>query len=308
MKVLITGAGGFLGRAVAARALELPGLSRLVLADRSFNDPPVAGCDYAAGDLMEHAFVEGLTEPGFDLILHLASLPGALAECEPAQGYAINLHSSLTLARLAAARRSGAQFVFASSIAVYGQLGGATVRDETATNPILSYGAHKLMTEIFLSDLTRRGELRAISLRLPGLVARSTTESGHGSAFMSHIFRKIAAGEAYACPVSATASCWWLSRAAAAEAVIHGATLSPLRPTVLQLPALRATMAEVAAAIERVTGRRANVTWGDDTQLTRLFGAMPELDATTALRLGFHADDNLDDLVRNSLEMAAVRC
>jgi nucleoside-diphosphate-sugar epimerase len=87
--------------------------------------------------------------------------------------------------------------VFASSVAVYGALGPDHVHESQPPRPALSYGAHKLMAEIELADLSRRGTLDAVSLRLPGIVARPPSESGHGSAFMSLVMHKVAAGQPY---------------------------------------------------------------------------------------------------------------
>lgn len=303
MRVLVTGAGGFLGRGLAQElANSRSRLSRLVLTDIAFSTEAPPGAEEVKGDLGEAGFLETLLESGFDLVFHLASVPGALAEKTPDLGYRTNVIASLELARRLAAARPQAKLVFASSIAVYGDLCGQTVTENTSIAPRLSYGAHKQMTEICLSDMTRRGELSAISLRLPGIVARPPAQSGHGSAFMSLIFHRIAAGEAYECPVPATASCWWMSRSAAVSALLHAASIGSATPTVVQPPVLHGTIGDVAAAVERITGRRARIEWGSDADLTRLFGAMPPLDASASLSLGFRADKDMDALARAALQ------
>jgi D-erythronate 2-dehydrogenase len=301
MRVLVTGAAGFVGRCLARALAEWPGVSRLVLTDRDCSELVVPGADIAAGDLCDNAFLEGLTEPGFDLVFHLASVPGALAESDSELGYKANLQVPMELARQASARRRGARFVFASSIAVYGDLAGMAATEDTPPAPTLSYGAHKRMTEIFLADLRRRGDLSAISLRLPGIVARSPAESGHGSAFMSLIFHRIAASQPYRCPVPATASCWWMSRPAAISALLHAAAFGEPCPEVIQPPVLHASIGDVAAAVEQLTGGRAMIEWGDDQTLTRLFGAMPPLDATRSSSLGFRADEDVHALAKAAL-------
>lgn len=301
MRVLVTGAGGFLGRGPARElAGKCMGLSRLVLTDIELPER-LAGAEALQGDLGDPFFVETLLDPGFDLVFHLASVPGALAERDPDLGYRANLMASLELARHTALRRPGARFVFASSIAVYGALTAETVTAETPLRPLLSYGAHKLMVEFFLSDMSRRGDLSAISLRFPGLVARPPTQSGHGSAFMSQVFYKAAAGETYSCSVPAAASCWWMSRAAVVSTLLHAAALGSTPTTVVQPPVLHNTVGDVVAAVERMTGKRASIEWGNDAELTRLFGAMPPLDASVSLGLGFRADADLDDLARAAL-------
>jgi D-erythronate 2-dehydrogenase len=292
MRVLVTGASGFVGQALAA-ALRLEG------ADLTLTDRQITGPDARPGDLTDEGFLTDLLSPGFDLIFHLASLPGAKSEAEPDLGHSVNLLAPIALARTAAKARPGAGFVFASSIAVYGQL-DAPVTEATPCRPELSYGAHKRMTEILLTDLTRRGDLSAISLRLPGIVARPATETGHGSAFMSQLFHKIAAGEPYACPVPETALCWWMSRKACVAALLHAAGLKGPQ-TVIQPPVLHLTTGSVAQAVAEVTGRSPQVKWVNDARLTALFGAMPALDASPALELGFRADADAKALVTHSL-------
>ncbi|MBD8893296.1 NAD-dependent epimerase/dehydratase family protein [Roseibium litorale] len=303
MRILVTGANGFLGRGLAAKlTAAYPDASRLVLTDTAFEGPQSDGMEQKAGDLCDPEFQKELLEPGFDLVFHLASVPGSLAEKEPELGHQVNLLAPLALARGAAARCSGARFVFASSIAVYGDLNGLAVTPATQPAPLLTYGAHKLMLEIQLADMTRRGELRAVSLRFPGLVARPPVESGHGSAFMSQIFHRIAAGQPFDCPVPAASTCWWLSREAAVTALLHAARIAPAPgQTVIQLPVLHASLKAMSEAIAGETGMKADVHWGNDEVLQRIFGAMPPLDATPALALGFQADADLGTLTRAAL-------
>ncbi|WP_284777898.1 NAD-dependent epimerase/dehydratase family protein [Agrobacterium sp. lyk4-40-TYG-31] len=302
MRVLVTGADGFLGRGlVQALAPAFPDAKRLVLTDRAFAQPAPPGAETIIGDLGDADFLENLLEPGFDLVFHLASIPGGLAEQEQELGHRSNLLASLALASSVAARRPGARFVFASSIAVYGDLGKDTVTPRTQPAPLLTYGAHKLMMEIMLSDLSRQKALSAISLRFPGIVARPPSESGHGSAFMSHIFHKIAAGEAYECPIPATSTCWWMSRRAATGILLHAARLSGSDHTVIQPPVNHASLQEMAEAIARVIGKAARIGWQSDEKLQRVFGAMPPLDDTAARTLSFCTDVDLETLARTVL-------
>lgn len=303
MRILVTGANGFLGRGlVSALPKAYPDARCIVLTDRAFATAEASGgMTLMPGDLADPDFLDRLIEPGFDLVFHLASVPGGLAEREQALGHQVNLLATLSLIEKLAGRRQGLRFVFASSIAVYGELGQEPVTEATACQPQLTYGAHKWMTEILLSDMTRRNILSAISLRFPGLVARPATESGHGSAFMSNIFHSIATGQPYHCPVSADSRCWWMSREAAIRVLLQGAGGAKSWPSVIQPPVLEATVKGVADAVARVTGHAAQVTYGDDATLQRIFGAMPPLHANAALSLGFQADVDLDALVKAAL-------
>lgn len=304
MKLLVTGADGFVGRGLVARLAADGHGKNLILADRALVSEPPEGARTYVGDLGDRDFIEEILGAGPDAVVHLASVPGSMAEREADLGWQANLEAPLALARAASrlrARGGGPlRFVFASSIAVYGEFGEVTVDAATLLFPVTSYGSHKWMMEILLSDLARRGDLSAVSLRLPGLVARPLTESGHGSAFMSRVIRYAATGEAYECPVPASATCWWMSRPACVGALIH-ALGSHGGPSVVQLPALHASVGKIAEAAGRHGGCDPRIHWGTDENLTRLFGTMPPLDAREAIAAGYRGDDNLDELVRAAL-------
>ena len=302
MRILVTGADGFLGRGLVNRlASDLADDAQLVLTDRAFSRHVPAGAVAMTGDLGNPDFLADLLERGFDRVFHLASVPGGLAEREQDLGHRANLEAPLALARGVAARKPGARFVFASSIAVYGDLKQELVTEGTPPAPLLTYGAHKLMTEILLSDMTRRGALSAISLRFPGIVARPETESGHGSAFMSQLFHRIAAGRDYDCPIAAESTCWWMSRQAAVSALLHAAEIETPCVTVVQPPVLHADLHSVSQAIAGVTGKQAQIRWGADEEIRRIFGSQPPLDAMPAIALGFRADADLKALAENAL-------
>ncbi|KQZ48957.1 hypothetical protein ASD54_19255 [Rhizobium sp. Root149] len=299
MRILVTGADGFLGRGlVNALAARNNRADKITLTDLGRSETCPDFMDFKPGDLGDPSFLDELTQSGFDLVFHLASIPGSRAEQDQALGHRVNLMAPLSLADRLAAGNAGTRFVFASSIAVYGDLASRTVNPDTPCHPQLTYGAHKLMTEILLSDMTRRGALSTISIRFPGIVARPQSESGHGSAFMSQLFHRIRANEPFECPVPAESTCWWMSRDAAVGTLLHAAGLAATEGCIIQPPALRATVAEVVEAAMRVAGRRPLVSYGRNDALQRIFGSMPHLDASQAFSRGFHADANVDTLAQ----------
>lgn len=164
MRILITGAGGFVGRALAAAlAAALEPRAELILADLAPSDDP----RWISGDLTDPACLDRLCARPLDLVFHLASLPGGAAEANPDLGAAVNLHASLALAdRLARQVRGGgpvARMVFASTIAVYGAFGADPVTEDHPPVPQTSYGAHKLMVEIAPSSPRWSQAQRAIA-------------------------------------------------------------------------------------------------------------------------------------------------
>lgn len=316
MRVVVTGASGFVGDGLARRlagdrgALGFP-VDELILADRAASDLALPGfARWHCGDLTEPAYLDALLREPTDVLFHLASMPGAAAEKRADVGEDINLAAPAGIARRLAALDAHSRrpvVVFASTIAVYGALPPDSFDENILPQPRLSYGAHKLMTELYLADLSRRGAIDARSVRLPGIVPRPPAETGHGSAFMSQLFHKARAGEPYVCPVRPAAASWWMSRRVCVENLLHAARLGgdALRPSrVWQLPALHAPIGDVVAALGRRFGPDAvrGIAYAPDPEIERLFAGMPPLNPTAALAAGFLADRDVDQLVANATD------
>lgn len=307
--ILITGANGYVGRALAL-ALAAGG-HRLTLIDQSFSGAPDFGdALLLQGSFSEPTILDQALRTPVDMVYHLASVPGSLAERHYELGYQVNLQGSLALAdRIASASMASQRkirFVFASSVAVYGDLHGPSIAEDQPPAPRISYGAHKLMTEIALADLGRRGMLDAVSLRLPGIVARPPSESGHGSAFMSLIMHKMAAGQSYECPVGAEATAWWMSLPCCIANLLHAAVIaSELLPhsRTWQLPVLHLSVQQVLSALEQRYGTQARqrIVHTPDPGIEQLFGRYPPLHTPLAEAAGFRHDGDVVSLVAAAL-------
>ena len=125
MRILVTGAAGFLGRALLPPSLRAPGGRDHSPGHTASRPKRSAWSDLLAvrrvddREVMEKA---GLQD--FDIIYHLASVPGALAEREPALGRRVNLDATLDLFDRLAASGRRPRVVYASSVAVYGEMEG----------------------------------------------------------------------------------------------------------------------------------------------------------------------------------------
>lgn len=315
MNVLITGANGFVGRALAARLLRdgridphEPAIRRLVLADVRFDAPGHdARARQVAGSIADVGVQADLCAEPPDLVFHLASVPGGQAERDHALGLEINLHATLGMLERMRRQSRPPRFIFASSVAVYGSPLPERVSDSTPLRPSLSYGAQKLIGEILLQDYSRRGWIDGRGLRLPGIVARPPIASGLLSAFMSDLFWRLAEGKPFSCPVSPTARAWWMSVGCCVDNLIHAARLAadriPGAGRVWTLPVLHLTIAQVVEGLTRLYGedRRKLISFRPDAALEAQFGCYPELDDGVARALGFGHDGDVDTLVRRAL-------
>lgn len=315
MKILITGADGFIGRALAARLLAdrdrldvAAADTRITLLDRQFVSPPVdSRVCLVRGDITDSRTLEDALSVEADCVFHLASLPGGAAEANVAQGLKVNVQATLALLELLRLQRTPAKVVFASTVGVYGVPLPRVVDEHTAAEPTLTYGAHKLVSEVLIADYSRRGFIDGCALRLPGIVARPAQSSGLLSAFMSDLIRQLCAGQHFTCPVSPDGTSWWMSRACAVDNLLHAASLSrmnPRRRRVYLLPVLHASMAEVVAAIARIHGPEVatRVTYQPNGPLQAQFANLPPLRCPASMAAGFRHDGTLDRLVQRALD------
>lgn len=307
MHILVTGADGFVGRALVHRLLSGQGRSfdRLTLVDRAFttvaDDPRLR---IVAGNIADdHVWTDSLETPA-DLVFHLASVPGGLAETDFDQGMGVNLLGTLGLLNALRRQSRPAQFIFASSVAVYGDPLPHRVDDDTPARPPLSYGAQKLATEVLVTDYSRRGFIDGCSLRLPGIVARPTVATGLISAFMSELMWAAVERRSITMPVGPEATCWWLSVAGAVDALLHAAGL-PGRGQVWLPPVIRLTIGELVVALTRRFGPF-TVTYQPVPAVEARFGRQPPHHADAALAAGFRDDGGVERLIDRALDHAGI--
>lgn len=309
--VVVTGAQGFVGRALVRRLLQdgLNGtaISRLTLLDLAFDAPHVdPRVMQLPGSIADAALRAQAYAMPVDAVFHLASIPGGAAEKNYALGRAINLDATLGLLEDLRGAPQPPRFVFASTVAVYGEKLPEVVDEATLPAPALSYGAHKLMGEYLVADASRLGWVQGCSLRLPGVVARPGDGAGLMSAFMSQLFWKLSAGQPLTVPVSPEGVAWWISVGACVDNLLHAAQVDPARFIArrsYQMPVLRLTIREVVKALATRFGadRRALVSYAPDPFIERLFATYPPLLTPQAEALGLTHDGNVDQLITRSM-------
>jgi nucleoside-diphosphate-sugar epimerase len=310
-RVLVTGAGGFIGQALVRRLLShgLQGrpVDELVALDLALAGLPAdARLRAVAGSVADAPVLQQALARPVDAVFHLASVPGGAAEQQPELGQRVNLEATLQLLAALRAQGNAPRLVFASTVAVYGDPLPALVDEHTLPAPVMSYGAHKLASEVLMADATRRGAVQGVALRLPGVVARPGDGAGLVSAFMSRLFWCLQAGQPITLPVTAEGTAWWISVGACVDNLLRAAGLAAGAAgprAVLQMPALRLSIQQVIDALARAHGedRRALVRHAPQDRVQRLFASYPPLHTPLAERLGLAHDGSADALVRRAV-------
>lgn len=312
MRVAVTGAGGFVGQALVERLLSrgLSGKTAEVIAV-DIHPPASEAANYRplAGSIADRTVLDALLALEPDVVIHLAAIPGGAVAADPALGWRVNVDGTIALAEGLAQRKAPARLVFTSSIGVFGvPLPKTRVDDETLPLPSMTYGTHKLIGEAVLSDLARRGLVDALSVRLPGIVARPPQKTGHLSAYMSNIFHALATGETFVAPVSRGATSWFMSRTRCVDNLIHAASLPADAigaRRAFNLPALRLSMDELVEGLATHFGTKVHdlVSYEPNAALEAQFGAYPPLETTIADQLGFTHDGDAAALVARALDL-----
>jgi nucleoside-diphosphate-sugar epimerase len=167
VRVLVTGAGGFVGRAACRRMSEegwtVRAGSRSATAEVGAQERAVVG---AASSEAEWA----QAVKGVDAVLHLAARAHVLKETEPdpARAYREANTAATIRAAQAAAAAGVRRFVFMSTVGVHGRPGDPTpLTENSPANPEDDYSRSKWEAEQGLIDLGRRTGMEIAILRSP---------------------------------------------------------------------------------------------------------------------------------------------
>lgn len=306
MTIVVTGAAGFIGRALVAALLERSPGAEVLAADQSPIE--VSGARALIGNIAYPQFARALIDREVDTVFHLASLVSGGAEQNFELGSKVNLDATRDL--LEACRLAGhrPRFMFTSSIAVYGGALPDPVTDDIAAAPRISYGVQKLVCELLINDYTRRGYVDGRSLRLPTVMVRPGSANTAVSGWASAIVREPLAGRNYTCPVRPDTRMACLSLRRTVEALLHGAQLDGERlgwdRTVL-LTGIPVAANEIWHAVQRHAGGRAlgKLRFEPDPVVQAVIDTVPRATRSQrAASLGFAHNADFEEIVLEYLE------
>jgi UDP-glucose 4-epimerase len=184
-RVLVTGAAGFIGRAVVA-ALRGRGVA-VTAVDREPPDPTWDdGVQVVTGDLADQEVCISAFETRPTAVVHLAALTSVLKSVEaPMQTFAQNV--TITQVLLELSRGSGVdRFVLASTNAVVGDVGTSTITADLPLRPLTPYGATKAACEMLLSAYSGSYGMATAALRFTNVYGPGMS---HKDSFVPRMMR-----------------------------------------------------------------------------------------------------------------------
>ena len=182
MKIIITGASGFVGRSLIKRFAKdsntyVLGLSRTNIEDVQLLD----ACDWATTDYSKESLSSFFSDA--DIIIHLAGIKGTqtdLSDYDIDMKMCQNILSAMTECKVS-------HIVYASSRLVYGNPETIPWTEETAPEPVLAYAKNKLRCEKLCADWAISNGGVALSVRIAQVLGE-----GEGTRNMINVFQETA--------------------------------------------------------------------------------------------------------------------
>lgn len=324
--IVITGGAGFLGLRLARTLLALGQLSVagaapkpiscITLVDRAAPPADIMADTRIAvllGDLNElledkQAFAPVVTSQTA-IVFHLAAAVSGECEVDFDLGMRSNFAATLALLEACRSLQTRPVFVFASSLAVFGDAPGLplppAIEDITLPTPQSSYGIQKFIGEQLVADYTRKSFVQGRNVRLMTVSVRPGRPNGAASSFLSSMIREPLAGLKTFCPVALDTPVALSSPSRTVQGLIRAAEASeqewgPL--TGLNLPALTTTPGDMAAALERVAGTAATglIDWTLDGVIGNIVKSWPaRIHSVRARKLGLLAEESFDNIIQD---------
>jgi UDP-glucose 4-epimerase len=273
MRVLVTGASGYVGHATI-RALLTAGHSVRALA-HLVQPPPLPGVEWHRGALLDPTTL-GSAVADIEGVVHLAAVTRVRESFEqPDRYYRTNVTGTLNLLdRLS----PGTRFVLASTASVYGAPADQPITEDTPFDPQNPYAATKAVTEDALRWISQTGRVAASTLRIFNICGAVDGRADTDDTRILPRTVMVAAGQLSHVDVYGTG--------AAIRDFVHVSDVAAAITLALEhaapghrafnVGAVPASVTEIIATVERVTGRAVTLVHHDPHA-----GEAPELRADT---------------------------
>lgn len=311
-KILITGAGGFIGQALASALLQDPSIDQIILTDVAEPKIPAGSANKIkalAADLTSAKVCEQVITADLTHVYLLHGIMSGAAEANLELGLRVNVDSMRYITDILRQQKRSNPIiaVFPSSLAVFGPAAeGEVVTEKTITLPQSSYGAEKSIVETLLNDFSRRGLIDARIVRLPTIIVRPGKPTGAASSFCSGIIREPLNGEFGVLPVKKDLKLWICSSRTIIRNLVAAKDIPAEkyqgRSRIVNLPGSTVTVRQMLDALNKVGGQKALdlVKEEYNENVSKIVTSWPaEFDTSRARELGFQGDVSLEQLVND---------
>lgn len=315
MRILITGAAGFIGQLLAKKLLDDDnGTYSLILTDiieplipsnSRFPQNAIA----VKADLYTES--DSVIPNKVDVVYVFHGIMSSGAEADFELGMRANFDATRALLEALRKRSPGARVVYASSQAVYNNSVTLPVTESQMPTPETSYGAEKMMCEYLIAEYTRRGFIDGISLRFPTISVRPGKPTAAASSFLSGMIREPMNGVTCVIPIADRQWRHWLcSPRILVQNLVHTGTSLDLNrlpkfERSVNVPGIGVSVQDMMDSLAKVGGedKLGLLEMREEPELKRILDSWPALfDNSKAIGLGFVRDTGFDQIVRDYVD------
>lgn len=253
MRILITGANGFVGRTLVSKLSKSHG--ELILLDRpgaftSGTDVPEDGKFYEA-NIAVHNSLQRIEIDDVDAVIHAAGLAHQFGKVTKEDFWKINVEGTENVAKLAV-RLKAKHFILVSSVSVYGkgEKGDSLRTEETPCRPEGFYAESKFESEVVAKRVCEQNGIDLTILRLATVIGEG--DAGNVSRLIRAIDRR---------------RFYWIGRGANRKSLLYKGDVAKACMAVLteagrgtqifNVSSEPATMREIVSYIEDALGKNA---------------------------------------------------
>ncbi len=194
MKILVTGAAGFIGSNLAKKLEKVyPDASIVAVDDFSCgirDNLSDFGGEVLSGKIEDNEFLKSIGHP-FDIIFHQAAITDTLVSDEERMTE-VNVHAFERLLKLSVPGKTN--IVYASSAGVYGN-GEIPMKEGQKLSPLNAYARSKAKMDEIAAEFASKTGMKIVGLRYFNVFGPFEAQKGHAASMIYQLARQMISGK-----------------------------------------------------------------------------------------------------------------